>query len=96
MTPGVVPALEACRQEILSKEEVRQVVFYFQNIDRISTEALASFAQLQRDIRAKPADLRLCSMKSPLREKLLRMGIVRGLEVADDLKAALLSFPRAA
>ncbi|WP_413578188.1 STAS domain-containing protein [Bdellovibrio sp. HCB290] len=96
MSAGVVPALEACRQEILAKEEVKQVVFYFQNIDRISTEALSSFAQLQRDIRAKPADLRLCSLKDSLREKLLRMGIVRGLEVAEDLKTALLSFPRAA
>ncbi|WP_413560909.1 STAS domain-containing protein [Bdellovibrio sp. HCB209] len=92
----VVPALEACRQEILSKEEVRQVVFYFQNIDRISSEALASFAQLQRDIRAKPADLRLCSLKGALREKLVRMGMVRSLEVTEDLKSALLSFPRAA
>ncbi|WP_246845889.1 STAS domain-containing protein [Bdellovibrio sp. ZAP7] len=96
MSPVVVPALEAVRAEILAKEEVVQVVFYFQNIDRISNEALASFAQLQRDVRAKPADLRLCSLKESLREKLLRMGVVRGLEVAEDLKSALLSFPRAA
>jgi anti-anti-sigma regulatory factor len=96
MSPVVVPALEACREEILSKGEVSQVVFYFQNVDRISNEALASFAQLQRDVRAKPADLRLCSMKVPLREKLVRMGVVRGLEVAEDLKSALLSFPRTA
>ncbi|MBO9665455.1 MAG: STAS domain-containing protein [Bdellovibrio sp.] len=92
----VVPALEACRQEILAKEEVRCVVFYFQNVDQISAEAIAWLAQVQREIRAREADLRLCSLKDTLREKLVRMGVVRSLEVTDDLKTALLSFGRAA
>lgn len=92
----VLPALEACRQEILSKKEVRCVVLYFQEVDAIASDAIPLLAQMQREIRAKPADLRLASLSETLRERLVRMGVIRGLEVAEDLKTALLSFGRAA
>ncbi|WII71510.1 STAS domain-containing protein [Bdellovibrio sp. 22V] len=96
ITPQVIPSLEACRQELLAKSEVSRVVLYFQDVETISMDAIPILAQIQREIRSKPADLRLCSLKESLREKLVRMGVVRGLEVADDLKTALLSFGRAA
>lgn len=92
----VLAALEACRQELLSKSEVRCVVLYFQDVGSISTDAIPWLAQVQRDIRLKPAEVRLCALPGALRERLVRMGVVRGLEVADDLKSALLSFSRAA
>lgn len=92
----VLAALEACRQELLSKSEVRCVVLYFQDVGSISTDAIPWLAQVQRDIRLKPAEVRLCALPGTLRERLVRMGVVRGLEVADDLKSALLSFSRAA
>ncbi|WP_413944398.1 STAS domain-containing protein [Bdellovibrio sp. HCB-162] len=95
ITSQVLPSLEACRQELLGKHEVSRVVLYFQDIEAISMDAIPLIAQIQREIRSKPADLRLC-LKENLREKLVRMGVVRGLEVADDLKTALLSFSRAA
>lgn len=94
MTAQILAALEACRQE-LSKKEVSCVVFYFQDVEGMSSEAISLLAQMQREIRAKPAELRLCSLKENLRTKLIRMGVVRGLEVVDDLKTALLSFGRA-
>ncbi|WP_415062137.1 STAS domain-containing protein [Bdellovibrio sp.] len=96
ITAQVLPALEACRQELLSKREVRCVVLYFQDVESISMDAIPLIAQMQREIRLKPADLRLCALPLGLREKLVRMGVVRGLEVAEDLKSALLSFNRAA
>ena len=92
----VLPALEACRQEILSKEDVRCVVLYFQDVDSLSPDAISLLAQMQREIRSKPADLRLCSLKQSLREKLVRMGVIRGLEISEDLKAALTSFGKVA
>ncbi|WP_253696954.1 STAS domain-containing protein [Bdellovibrio bacteriovorus] len=92
ITSQVVPALEACRQELLGKKDFSRVVIYFQDVDAISLDAVPVLAQMQREIRAKPADLRLASLRESLKEKLIRMGVVRGLEVADDLKTALLSF----
>ncbi|GEM_PF-1554509 len=96
ITSHVLPALEACRQELSSKQEVSHVVIHFQDVASISLDAIPLLAQIQREIRAKPANLRLCSLPENLRQKLVRMGVVRGLEVADDLKTALLSFTRAA
>lgn len=92
----VLSALEACRQELLAKSEVRCVVLYFQDVRSISTDAIPWLAQVQRDIRLKQAEVRLCALPGTLRERLVRMGVVRGVEVADDLKSALLSFSRAA
>lgn len=92
----VLPALEACRQELLAKSEVSCVVLYFQDVHSISADAIPWLAQLQRDIRMRPAEIRLCALRENLRERLVRMGVVRGLEVAEDLKSALLSFSRAA
>lgn len=92
----VVPALDACRQEILAKDDVNCIVLYFQNVEQISPDAISMLAQIQREICAKPANLRLCSLNEVLREKLMKMGVVRGPEVANDLKTALLSFGRVA
>lgn len=91
----VLPALEACRQELLAKTEVSCVVLYFQDVEAISSDAIPWLAQVQREIRLKPAEVRLCSLRENMRERLVRMGVVRGLEIAEDLRTALLSFRRA-
>lgn len=96
MTAVVLPGLEACRSEILSKKEIRCVVLYFGEVQQISSDAIPLIAQIQREVRAKPADLRLVGLRESIRDRLVKMGVVRGMEVAEDLKAALLSFPRAA
>ncbi len=96
MNTSVLPALEACRQELLANREVNCVVLYFQDVRSIGVDAISWLAQVQRDIRLKPAEIRLCALEDGLRERLIRMGVIRGLEVSEDLKSALLSFSRAA
>ena len=96
MTSSILPGLEACRSEILSKKEIRCVVLYFGDVGLISSDAIPLVAQIQREVRAKPAELRLVGLKENIRERLVKMGVVRGMEIADDLRAALTSFPRAA
>jgi anti-anti-sigma regulatory factor len=84
--------LDSCRKEILGKKEVRCVVLYFQKVEQVTTDVIPFVTQLQRDIRTKPSELRLCGLKSSIRERLLKTGVIRGLEIAEDLKSALLSF----
>ena len=96
MSSVVGPGLDACRIEILSKENLKCVVLYFQDVPGVSPEAIAVLAQMQREIRSRGLELRLCSLKENLREKLVRMGVIRSLEVAEDLRAALLSFGKVA
>ncbi|MDG0817610.1 STAS domain-containing protein [Bdellovibrio svalbardensis] len=92
----VLPGLEACRSEIQSKEDVRCVVFYFQQVGFVSPEAIPVLAQMQREIRSRGLELRLCSLKESIKDKLVRMGVVRGMEVTEDLRAALISFGKVA
>jgi anti-anti-sigma factor len=96
MTTVVLPGLEACRTEILSKKEIRCVVLYFGEVGLISSDAIPVLAQIQRDVRARPADLRLVGLKESIRERLVKMGVVRGMEISEDLRSALMSFARTA
>ena len=96
MTSVVLPGLEACRSEILSKKEIRCVVLYFGEVGQISSDAIPLVAQIQREIRAKPADLRLVGLKENIRDRLVKMGVIRGMEISEDLRTALMSFARAA
>lgn len=89
-----MPSLDVLRAEILRKEQVTQVVLFFQRVEIMSADVISSLTQLQRDIRQKPSELRICALSPSLKERLLKMGIVRGLELQDDLRTALLSFAR--
>ena len=96
ITNEVLPALEACRSEIQALEEVEGVVLYFCDVPAISDGGVQLLAQIQREIRARPADLRLVSLRESLRTKFERMGLIRALELVEDLKTALLSFRKVA
>lgn len=93
LTSQVLPSLEACRDDV-RKSKATQIVLFFQQVESLSSEAISFFTQLQRDIRMKPAELRVCGLRPNIRERLVKMGIIRGLELAEDLKSALLSFDR--
>lgn len=96
MSPFILPSLEACRQEMLLKDDFRQVVFLFQGVPEISSAAIPWIAQIQREVRLRKAELRLVNLQGGIRDRLIKMGVVRGMEVSEDLKSALLSFARAA
>ncbi|UOF02499.1 STAS domain-containing protein [Bdellovibrio reynosensis] len=96
MNGFVLPALEACRHELFSKEDVRQVILFFQGVPEISSDAVPWIAQIQRDIRLRKAEVRLVALNSSCKERFIKMGVVRGTEVTEDLKSALMSFVKVA
>jgi len=96
LTSASLDDLESCRKEILGKKEIKNVVLYFQDVAQLSTDVIPYLTLLQRNIRSMPSEIRLCGLKPGIREKLLKTGVIRGLEVSDDLRTALLSFPKAA
>jgi len=96
LSSSCLDQLESCRKEILSKKGIKNVVLYFQQVPTVSTDVIPFLTLLQRNIRAKPSEIRLCGLKPVIREKLLKTGVIRGLEIAEDLKSALMSFPKAA
>ena len=90
----VLASLEVCREEVMRKSKATNVVLFFQQVESMSTEVVSWLAQMQREIRMKPAELRICGLRTNMKERLVKMGIIRGMELADDLKTALLSFER--
>lgn len=96
ITSQVMPAFETCRQQIQDVPELRTLIIFFQNVSAICPEGVQILAQIQREARARPAEIRLVSLSESLRGRLVKMGVVRSLELSEDLRSALMSFVRAA
>ncbi len=96
ITSEVMAAFETCRQQIQDQQDLRTLILYFQNVSTICPEGVQVLAQIQREARARPAEIRLVSLSENLRARLVKMGVVRSLELSEDLRAALMSFVRAA
>lgn len=95
-----ISSIENLRTEVLSRANLHCVILNFAQIELISTEVVPLLAQLQKAIREKPTELRMCSLKMNVKEKLTRAGILRANELAEDSKDAIQSLfgikPRAA
>lgn len=83
--------LEKCQQEVSSRDNFKAVIFCFAQVSFISNELIPTLAQMQKNIREKSAELRMCSMSIPIKEKLGKSGILRATEVSEDLKLAIYS-----
>ena len=89
LTPGILPGLEACRAEILSKTGFTRAVFYLADVTQIHSDAIPLITQIFRDVRTRAANLQLVGLKPNMRDRFVKMGVVRESEVSADLKAAL-------
>lgn len=85
--------IEKCEREMNSHEKIKYVILYFREVPTVNLEAIAALTSLQRRIREK-YELRICSLKPDLKEKLIKLGVVRGLELADNLQATLLELKK--
>lgn len=86
--------LSNLKQEILSKEQVKFVVLNFRDSIDIVGEAIQAFTHFQKDIRAKPAELRVCGLNPNIKDKLIRLGLLRGNEIVDNLNVAIQSLAK--
>jgi anti-anti-sigma regulatory factor len=77
--------------EDIFKIDFSKLVINFRDVSGISNEIIPLFARLQKQARAKQADLRICGLKPDLKERLNRAGILRPHEQSDNLQAALQS-----
>ena len=80
--------LEACQSEVLSNEAAKFYILYLRDVPNIAGDAISFFTQFQKNIRSK-GQLRISSVAPVLREKLTKMGILRHLEIVDNLQLAL-------
>jgi len=87
-----VEALLKCKDEITNISGIKFVVFHFRDVDRITGDAIGVFTKMQIELRSRSCELSICSLRPPLRQKLINMGVVRLAELSNNLREALLAF----
>jgi anti-anti-sigma regulatory factor len=88
---GCSSAFQFIQQTILEKNNLQGVILNFAHVEAVTIDAFTTLTQFQKFIRAKPSELRLCSMKIHIKEKMSRSGIVRKSEISETAKEAIYS-----
>lgn len=95
LNSSAVEMLGKCRIELVAVK-VKFLVFYFRDVETITGDSIQSLTQIQLDARGRELEIRMTSIKPNIKEKLLKMGVVRGDELANNLRDALMAFVPAA
>jgi anti-anti-sigma regulatory factor len=88
---SVAQSIDEIKQELLAKEKVKLVVLNFAQVTAITSELVPALTSLQKSVRSKPSELRMCGFQVSLKEKISKFGILRANEMAEDLKQAISS-----
>ena len=75
----------------LSNSEFRKLIINFRDVTGVTAESIPVVALLQKMVRAREAELRLCGLKPEVKERLFKAGILRPHELTDNLRTALQS-----
>jgi anti-anti-sigma regulatory factor len=90
-----VDKLAACEAELSKHKDTKFVILYFREVPSMTLDAISFLTAFQKRIRDKYT-LRICSLHPELRQKLSKMGVVRGMELTDNLQTTLLDLKKIA
>lgn len=88
MNKDSLEKLQQCQVQ-MEKLYVKYVILYFRDVTLITSDVIPFLTGLQQQARKK-SELRLCSLRPDIKERLIKMGVVRGLELTDNLQQTLL------
>lgn len=91
MDQSTVEIMASCRKEVAETPDIKFVIFNFRDVSNVNGESIAALTQMQIDIRSRGCELRISSLKPAIRDKLLKMGVIRSSELANNLREGLLS-----
>lgn len=86
-----VEKLARLQDAIALNKNAKFVILNFRDVSGISREVFPQIIQIQKAIREKPAELKICGFSSELRERIANTGIIRSLEMAANLQEAIQS-----
>jgi anti-anti-sigma regulatory factor len=86
-----IETIQALQGTLVANTDLKSVILNFSEIHSLSQDAIPSIAQLQKAVRDRRVELRMCSMKISVKEKLGKAGILRNNEICEDSKAAIYS-----
>ncbi len=90
-----LPKFEELSTEI-SRADFKKFILNFRDVSGVTTESFQAIALLQKMVRARDADLRICGLRPDVKDRLHKAGILRPHELANNLQEALLSLMSAA
>lgn len=79
---------DECIREV-KKAPARWVVLHFRDVTELDRTQLPALARLQKTIREKPAELKVCAVHPDLREMLFAQGLLREVETYNNMSHAL-------
>jgi anti-anti-sigma regulatory factor len=91
ITKATLGVFERAQME-LRKCEAQYIVLNFHDITRLDISGVPALVRLQKSLRERPAELRICFLKPDFLRMLVEAGAVRPPELADNLLEALRSF----
>ena len=91
LTKATHGEIQKCEEAILASS-AKCIVLNFHEFKGMDLTGIRPLAQLQKCIREKPAQLRLCFVNTDIYSMMDRVGAVRAQEICEDLVQALKSF----
>ena len=88
---SVLPKLSALHQQLENNEVSKRLVLNMQELAEFSKDVVRAFALLQKSVRDKKIEMRVCSLQPSVKDVLEKAGVLREREVMDNLQTALLS-----
>lgn len=80
--------MEQCEREIFTHENLKYIILYFRDVPNVTMDAIPFLTSLQMKIRTS-RQLKICSLKPELKEKLNKLGVIRASELCNNLQEAL-------
>lgn len=81
--------LEQVWSEVRDLKEVRHVLIELSQLKNLTLGAIPAFVKLQKSLRENKIEFKICATPEDLKSKLSRMGVIRNIEIASNLKAAV-------
>lgn len=91
LNPSSIPELDNLKAAIQGRGQVHSVILNFSQIEMVSVDTVPSLTLMLKAFREMPSEVRICSLRSDIKDKLNRVGILRSSELADSPKDAIQS-----
>lgn len=78
-----------CINQVFSDSATRFIVIDMSHVLNITMDLIPAFVQFQKTARNKNQEIRLCGIGPDLKEKLLKLGVIRHRELSGTMKEGL-------
>lgn len=78
-----------CMNQTFGDPNTKFLIVDFSKVGNVTMDLIPAFVQFQKTARNKNWEIRLCGIGDDLKEKLLKLGVIRYREISNNLKEGL-------